>query len=188
MSDKQPENITEEPRGLLRYRRDRRKELDALDAQAEGMAEWEAEEAVEAEEPQIEQPTDEEVLLDGAGDEGFLQHAFQFRDRPDRYRGDYKFITRLAARRARRRKQITAAEHEQVLSLIRKPIRLHKDTKRPFDVWQEFENQIRAQMPKEMAAKDGLDWGDLWKQMVEWFKENWMTILKIALSILLMII
>jgi len=187
MSDdeKQSEDTTEEPRGLLRYRRDRRIQQEAVDAQAEGMAEMEA---AKVDEPQIEQATDEEVLLDGEGDEEFLQHALQFRDRPDRFRGDYKFVTRLAARRARRRKQITAVEHEQVLSLIRKPIRLHKETKRPFDAWQEFENQIRAQMPKEMAAKDGLDWSDLWKQMVEWFKENWMTVLKVALSILLMVI
>ena len=152
----------------------------------------------EINEPQveeIEQPveqlvvlTDDEVLMDGAGDEGFLQHALQFKDRPDRYHGDFKFITRLAARRARRRNQITAAEHEQVLSLIRKPIRLHKETRKPFNAWGEFENQVRAQMPKEMAAKSGFDWSTLWKQIVEWLKENWMTVLKIALSVLLMVI
>lgn len=189
MSDEQQsENTVDESRGLLRYRRDRRIQQELVDAQAEGMAELEAGDATEVDEPQIEQPTDEEVLLDGAGDEGFLRHALQFRDRPERYFGDFKFVTRLAARRARRRNQITAAEHEQVLSLIRKPIRLHKETRKPFDAWGEFENQVRAKMPKEMAAKSGFDWSTLWKQMVEWLKENWMTVLKIALSILLMVI
>jgi len=131
--------------------------------------------------------TDEEILLDGSGDEDFLPFARQFRERPDRFFGDFKFITRLTARRARRRLQITDVEHYQILNLIRNPVRIRKATGHPISVWGEFDRRVQAQMPKELAVVKQSDWSTKWRQIVEWFKENWPTILKIALSIIALI-
>ena len=144
---------------------------------------------VNKEDSESQQPplTDEEILLDGSGDEDFLPFARQFRNRPDRFFGDFKFITRLSARRARRRLQITDAEHQQILSLIRNPVRVCKETGQPISVWGQFDRRVRAQMPKELAVVKQSDWSTIWRRIVEWFKENWPTILKIALTILALI-
>jgi len=158
------EDIVEQPSSVLRRVRRRKPEV----------------------EPEVEvQPeeTDEEILLDGAGDEEFLQYALQYKDRPGLMGRDFKFLTRLAARRARRSGDITAAEHKSILDLIRNPVRMRGG--KPYDAWGEFETKIRAEMPK--SGFGDLDWTEIWKAILTWFKENWPTILKVLLTVLMML-
>ena len=88
MSDEQQqqsENTVDEPRGL-----DAQAESEAVLSvkDVEDAVVWTHKSPFEV----IEQPTDEEILLDGAGDEDFLRHALQFRGRPELYFGDVNFL------------------------------------------------------------------------------------------------
>jgi len=135
-------------------------------------------------EPEVEAlpvETDEEILLDGEGDEEFLQYALQYKDHPKRMGRDFKFLTRLAARRARRSGDITAAEHRMIVDLIRKPVRM-RDGK-PYDAWQAFETKAYAAMPP--AGLSNVDWTTIWQAVLVWFKENWPEILKLLLTVLM---
>lgn len=125
--------------------------------------------------------TDEEILLEGEGDEEFLQYALQYQDHPTRMGRDFKFLTRLAARRARRHGDITTAEHRMIVDLIKKPVRMRDG--QPYDAWQAFETKVRAEMPK--AELSNVDWTTIWQAVLVWFKENWPTILRLLLTVLM---
>ena len=123
--------------------------------------------------------TDEEILLAGEGDEEFLWYALQYKDHPNQIGRDFKFLTRLAARHARKSSDITAAEHRMIIDLIRKPVRM-RDGK-PYDAWQAFEIQARTAMSKAGLSKYRRT---LWQVVLVWFKENWPEILKLLLAVL----
>lgn len=128
----------------------------------------------EAEQQESELLTDEDFVAEGAGDLDLLSRIAKVKSNPEQYRTDGKFLIRLAARRARRQHQLTMAEHGQILSLIEKPVRLHKETKRPFDIWQAFEREVLNQMGSGDKVFD-----------VEWFKTNWSETIKIMNDLLL---
>lgn len=123
--------------------------------------------------------TDEEILLSGEGDEEFLQYALQYKDHPNQMGCDFKFLTRLAARQARKSGDITPAEHRMIVNLIRKPVRM-RDGK-PYDAWQAFETQVRTAMSKAGLSKCRIS---LWQVVLVWFKENWPENLKLLLTVL----
>jgi hypothetical protein len=134
----------------------------------------------QAEQQESELLTDEDFIAEDAGDSVFLRYITEVKFNPEHYRTNGKFLIRLAARRARRQHLLTMAEHGHILSLIEKPVRLHKETKQPFDIWQAFEQEVFSQMESEGGVVKVFD--------VEWFKDNWSKTIKIINDLLLLAI
>jgi methionine synthase II (cobalamin-independent) len=79
---------------------------------------------------------------------------------------------RRVARRQYRRGKITFEEYRKVREASRDPVMVAK-----------WEAEVERQLGAPWKAKGAIDWASIW----EWFLENWPTILKILLTLLVFI-
>lgn len=89
----------------------------------------------------------------------------------------FKPLYRIAARQSRREGLLSEKDYALVMETLRWPIRCRKDTGAIVNVLKEIENFVYSNMVKQGRKVD-------WATIIQWIKDNWVTILKLILSLL----
>lgn len=89
----------------------------------------------------------------------------------------FKPLYRIAARQSHREGLLSDHDYALVMETLRWPIRRHKRTGASVNVLKEVENLVYSSMTKQGARVD-------WQTIIQWIKDNWTTILKLIMSLL----
>lgn len=92
----------------------------------------------------------------------------------------FKPIYRIAAKQSFKEGLLTQDEYDKVLETLRWPIRVHKETKTPIRVLDAIQTFVYLELEKENKAIN-------WDAILQWLKENWLTILKLIISLLVIL-
>lgn len=90
----------------------------------------------------------------------------------------FKVLYRRAARESFRDGKLTQEQYEQIMLVLRHPIRRRLNGTGRTDILAEVEKYTREKMPKE---------GINWEAILQWLKDNWLTILKLILSLVVLL-
>jgi uncharacterized membrane protein len=86
----------------------------------------------------------------------------------------FKYLLRRAARESLQDGNLTKDQYEQIMAAVRHPRRKRLDSENRVNILAEIE---------AIAPKQGLDWDAI----RTWLKENWATILKLILSLVVLL-
>jgi hypothetical protein len=90
----------------------------------------------------------------------------------------FKFLYRRAAREAFAEGTISKEQYTQLTQVLRNPIRKRLDSTEKVDILAEVEQYTNKNGPKA-----GIDW----EAIIQWLKDNWLTILKLILSLIVVL-
>jgi hypothetical protein len=90
----------------------------------------------------------------------------------------FKFLYRRAARESFRDGKLTQDQYDQLMQVLRHPIRNRLNGTGRTDLLIEVEKYTYEQMPKE---------GINWEAIIQWLKDHWFDILKLLLSLLVLL-
>lgn len=91
----------------------------------------------------------------------------------------FKFLYRRAARESFREGTINREQYNQVMEVLRHPIRRRKASSEQVNILEEVEKYTQNEMPKE---------GINWQAILQWLKDHWMDILKLILSLVVVLV
>jgi len=90
----------------------------------------------------------------------------------------FKFLYRRAAREAFAEGKISKEQYTQLALVLRHPIRKRLDSPEKIDILAKVEQYVN-----ENGPKTGIDW----EAIIQWLKDNWLTILKLILSLIVVL-
>jgi hypothetical protein len=90
---------------------------------------------------------------------------------------NFRFLYRTALRQSYEEGQLSDKDYEILMNALRRPRRCKGAT--TIDLMDEIEKYTMEQVPKG---------GKFWEFVVDWLKENWVSVLKFLLSLLVLVI
>jgi hypothetical protein len=90
----------------------------------------------------------------------------------------FKFLYRRAARESFREGKLTKDQYDQLMQVLRHPLRKKLKSAEQTDLLVEIENYTYERVPKE---------GITWEAIIQWLKDHWLDILKLLLSLLVLL-
>jgi hypothetical protein len=90
----------------------------------------------------------------------------------------FKVLYRRAARESFSAGKLTQEQYDQIMLVLRHPIRRRLNKAGRVNILAEVEKYTHENMPKE---------GINWEAILQWLKDNWLTILKLILSLVVLL-
>jgi hypothetical protein len=90
----------------------------------------------------------------------------------------FKVLYRRAARESFQEGRITQEQYDQLMQVLRHPIRNRLNGVGRIDLLVEVKNYTYERLPKE---------GINWEIIIQWLKDHWLDILKLLLSLLVLL-